>query len=95
MRDWKIIIYRNPAFSKCPDCKESTSLHKSRPRDMTEQIAKRLTFFRTYRCKNCGWRGYKSTLTFSKDSLKAILLYTGIIIAVAIIVKYILTKFIR
>jgi len=94
MRDWKIIVYSNPVFTKCPDCKTNGSLQKSRPRNFKEQMVKRFTFFRNYRCKKCGWRGYKSILTFAHDSQKAMLLYAGLIVIVIIVVRFVIEKFV-
>jgi len=93
MREWKILVFHNPVFSKCPDCHSAVSLKKSRPRNLKEKIIKNITFFRNYRCDKCGWRGYKSILTFSHDSFNAILLYAGIIIIVVIVVRFVLSKF--
>ena len=94
MRDWKVIVYRNPVFSKCPECKSGGTLHKSRPRNMREQIVRKFTIFRSFRCKKCGWRGYRSLLVFSHDSGKAMLLYAGLIVVVALVIRFVLLKFI-
>jgi hypothetical protein len=94
MRLPKFIIYRNPQFSKCPSCKNPSTLHRSRPKNMYEQIVKQMTFFKIYRCSECGWRGFISTLVFTKESLKATAIYLGMILITAYIIRYVLNRFV-
>lgn len=60
---------------------------------MTEQIIKKITFFKIYRCKECGWRGFLPTYTFTKDSFKALLLYGFVILITAYIIRFIILRF--
>ncbi|MEJ5350487.1 MAG: hypothetical protein WHS65_02730 [Melioribacteraceae bacterium] len=94
MKTFKILISVNPQYSKCPSCKSALTLHSSRARNMREQIIKRITFFKIYRCKECGWRGYMSTYKITKDSLKALLLYSVIILLSAYIIRFIILRFV-
>ncbi len=89
----KVLFHRNPQFSKCPQCSAVGSLHRSRSRNMREQIIRRLTFFKTYRCKECGWRGFRSTLVLTKKSLKSLLLYIVLIILTAYLAQYFILHF--
>jgi transposase-like protein len=40
----------------CPRCGEIT--HRSHTRGFSEKLIKALTSHRTYRCHECGWRGW-------------------------------------
>ncbi|MCB2206146.1 hypothetical protein KQI65_15495 [bacterium] len=44
---------------RCPGCGEA-SLFRSRSRNMSENLKKRFTNKRLYRCHRCGWRGWLS-----------------------------------
>ncbi|MBM4172309.1 MAG: hypothetical protein FJ214_10610 [Ignavibacteria bacterium] len=94
MRLPKFINYRNPQFSRCPACKNPSVLHRSRPKSMFEQIVKQITVFKIYRCSDCGWRGFISTIIFNKESLKAVVLYLGMILITAYIIRYVLNRFV-
>lgn len=89
----KVLIHQNPQFGKCPQCKSVGVLHRSRTQNMTEQIISRITFFKTYRCKECSWRGFRSTLIFTKKSMRQILFYSIIIIITAFIAQYVILNF--
>ena len=47
---------------------------------MYEQIIRRMTIFKTYRCKECGWRGFRSVVTLTKKSLRQLFIYLAIIV---------------
>ncbi len=86
--DYKIIVSKNPVFDKCPSCGEIGTLHRSRARNTKERLIKALTPFKIYRCKKCGWRGYRSTITLTLGSLKAIILYLFLAALTAYIVIF-------
>jgi predicted RNA-binding Zn-ribbon protein involved in translation (DUF1610 family) len=44
---------------QCPGCGEAT-LFRSRSRTFSENVKKRFTSKRLYRCHRCGWRGWMS-----------------------------------
>ncbi len=90
-----IIVDKNPLFDKCPDCRELGVLHRSRARNTKERIIKSTTFFKLYRCKKCGWRGYRSTLTITRQSVKVLFYYLLLAVFVGFIVRFVLTKFIH
>ena len=93
MLDAKIFVQRDAAFTKCPDCKKSGFLRKSRSRSIFESIVKKITFFKVYRCRQCGWRGYRSTLVFSFESFKTLVIYIAIALVCAFAVKFIINRF--
>jgi hypothetical protein len=43
---------------KCPECDRSAKLYRSHAKNAFELFVKNVTPFRTYRCHDCGWRGY-------------------------------------
>lgn len=94
MKELKIFTHSNPQFGRCPGCNEVGSLHRSRARSMKEQIIKKITFFKLFRCTTCGWRGFRSTFTITQQSLKSIALYATLILATVLIIRLVLTKFI-
>jgi hypothetical protein len=89
----KVLFHRNPQFAKCPRCGEFGTLHRSRAKNMQEQIIRRLTFFKTYRCKECGWRGFRSTLVLTKKSIKSLLIYIVLIALTAYLAQYTILNF--
>lgn len=94
MKKETVIIKKNPIFQRCPSCKESNILHRSRVRNMREGFIKTFTFYKLYRCKKCGWRGYMSTLTLTSRSIKTLILYLVLAIVTAFVVLQILKRFI-
>jgi predicted RNA-binding Zn-ribbon protein involved in translation (DUF1610 family) len=91
--DYKIIVVKDPVFGKCPDCGAIGTLHRSRARNTKERLIKALTPFKIYRCKKCGWRGYRSTVTLTMGSLKALLFYLILGAITAWIVRFVITRF--
>lgn len=90
----KVLIHRNPQFGRCPKCKSAGTLHRSRTQNMFEQIIRRTTFLKTYRCKECGWRGFRSTLIFTKKSIRQIIIYMMMIVVAAFIIRYLILNFV-
>jgi predicted RNA-binding Zn-ribbon protein involved in translation (DUF1610 family) len=91
----KSIFMQNPLFQNCPKCGESGVLRKSHPRNWKETLINDVTFFKVYRCRKCGWRNFLSTYNSSAITLKAILFYAGLVIAVAYIVLFALSKLVK
>ena len=93
MKHLKLIFRRNPIYESCPDCGLPGTLHRSRARSFFEKILKRF-FIQHYRCKKCGWRGKRLMYTFTWDSVKNLAFYLFIAVIAAVIIRFILTKFI-
>jgi predicted RNA-binding Zn-ribbon protein involved in translation (DUF1610 family) len=72
--------------SKCPSCKNESTFRNSRVRNTKEKIIKAITWFDLYRCKKCGWRGWKSNYKFNAQSLKKLLLYFLLMMIAAFVV---------
>ena len=89
----RVLYKQDPSFLACPDCGQ-VRLTKSRSRNIRERITKQFTFYRTYRCKNCGWRGQVSSYTFRMKSLKAIFFYIIVIGISIFVVSMIMKRFV-
>jgi len=94
MRLFKIFSYRDPKYAKCPSCKSIATLQKSRSRNMREQIIKKITLYKVYRCTQCGWRGYISIITFTKRSIQSLFFYITLILLTLFIVRFVINRFI-
>ncbi|MGK9476640.1 hypothetical protein [Melioribacter sp. OK-6-Me] len=94
MKYYKIFISKDPQYSRCPKCNAEFTLHRSRARNMIEQIIKKITYFKIYRCRQCGWRGYLSTIVITSESFKAILVYSFLILFTAYVVKILIGRFV-
>lgn len=82
---------RNLHISKCPSCKSESTLRNSRARNMKEKIIREITWFDLYRCKKCGWRGWKANIILEQRVIKKLLLY-GLLMIIAAFVVYNLLK---
>ncbi len=88
----EISFRRDAAFDKCPRCKAVGKLRRSRAKTPFEQGVKKLGIFNYYRCRECGWRGVRFSFGFGKISIKTVLLYLGLMLATAVLVKFIIQK---
>ena len=73
-------------FSKCPSCKSESTLRNSRARVTKEKIIKAITWFELYKCKKCGWRGWKANFVFDQRLIKKMLFYVLLMIIAAFVV---------
>lgn len=87
-------LRKDGVFDKCPDCKAVGVLRRSRSRNFWEKILKNLRIANLYRCRECGWRGIKSNFSIKKISLKVLFYYLLFILFVAIVVRFIILKFV-
>lgn len=92
VRSGNIIFKRDPGFSACPTCGEQFSLRRSRARNFYENVVRSLTFFKTYRCNKCGWRGFRSTIIMTWQSVKNLVLYLLIALATIFVVRIVLQR---
>lgn len=90
----RILFKKSPDYSACPSCSSFNTIRRSSSRNWVEYIIAHGTFFRIYRCKNCGWRGYLSTLSITSKSVKNLLLYILLGIVSAFLVREVLKRFI-
>jgi len=79
-------------FSSCPSCSQRNVLVNSRPRNSKERVIKTLTWFAPYRCKECGWRGFKSRISLSGKNLKNGLIYILLMLLTAFVVYQVLKR---
>ncbi|MGE5402462.1 MAG: hypothetical protein ACM3S2_18860 [Ignavibacteriales bacterium] len=92
MKSLAIINFKNPAFDKCPSCRKTGVLHRSRTRNILEAIAKKVTPYGLYRCKDCGWRGFRSKIIVTSKSLVNLFYYGLIILAAGYVVWSVLKR---
>jgi predicted RNA-binding Zn-ribbon protein involved in translation (DUF1610 family) len=71
---------------KCPSCKSESTLRNSRARNNSEKIVRFISWFELYRCKKCGWRGWKANFVFEQRVIKKILFYILLMIIAAFVV---------
>lgn len=89
-----LIFKKNPIYEKCPSCTSINSLRKSHSRTFWERILKNSTPFGVYRCKKCGWRGYRIRFVLTKKSLKNAFVYLILVLISAFIINLILKRFV-
>ncbi len=77
---------RNSKKIQCPSCKSESTLRNSRARNTKEKIIKAITWFELYRCKKCGWRGWKVNINLEQRAIKKIIIYTLLMIISAFVV---------
>ena len=87
----QVIIRKNPAFDKCPSCGKN-NLKKSHSRNLGERLINRYTPVSIFRCQSCGWRGYKSIYTLTKDSYKGVLVYLILVLLTSVLTVQILKR---
>ncbi|RKY97787.1 MAG: hypothetical protein DRQ13_04255 [Ignavibacteriae bacterium] len=85
-------LFANPLYKKCPSCSKQSSLRNSRPRNTKEILIKKLTWFQPFRCKSCGWRGFRSTLMIKKGTIKTAFIYLFLMIAASFIVYQLIKR---
>jgi uncharacterized Zn finger protein len=73
-------------YSKCPSCKSEGTLRNFRTRNTSEKIVKYVTWFDLYKCKQCGWRGWKAGFVLKKQSLIKLIINILLMIAAAFVV---------
>lgn len=89
------ILYRTDArVQPCPTCGKIGTLKRSHSRSLFEKIVKLFLPITTFRCKECGWRGFKSAYVFKLASIKSLFFYLILFLGTAFIVSFILQRFI-
>ncbi len=91
MQRTNVITKKDLTFSACPACNELNALKKSHSRSAAEKFINRTGIYHTFRCKNCGWRGYRMTLTMRNNSFKMFSIYILLLI-LSIFITYHLLK---
>jgi hypothetical protein len=80
----------NPLYSKCPSCLSENTLRNSHTRSTNEKILKTISWFDIYRCKKCGWRGWKSNYQLTARILRKVFFYFLLMLLASFIVLNIL-----
>ncbi|NCQ17291.1 MAG: hypothetical protein COZ80_08450 [Ignavibacteria bacterium CG_4_8_14_3_um_filter_37_9] len=89
----QILFLRDPGYTRCPSCKNVSSLHRSRARSFKEKLIKATKLYKIYRCKTCGWRGYFATIVITKKDIKLFFMYGAIALLSGLIIREILKRF--
>lgn len=92
MSEFSVLKKRDATFDKCPKCNSVGKLRRSRSKSTFEQIVKKIGLFNYYRCRECGWRGARFSLSFSKTSWKSIIVYLLLMFATAVLVMFVIKK---
>lgn len=92
MKPEPIVLRKDHIFEKCPNCGAVGKLRRSKPKNLFEKISK-LGIWNYYRCRECGWRGRKISISFKSITFKTILLYLFLMLATAVIVKFVIQRF--
>ncbi len=88
----EISFKKDASFDQCPKCKAVGKLRRSRAQTPWERMVKKIGISNYYRCRECGWRGKRLNFTFGKSSVKTVLIYLFLMLATAVIVKFIVQK---
>jgi predicted RNA-binding Zn-ribbon protein involved in translation (DUF1610 family) len=72
--------------AKCPSCKSERTIRNSRARNQKEKIIIAFTWFELYRCKKCGWRGWRANVSFDMRMFKKIIIYILLMLITAFVV---------
>lgn len=89
-----LTLRKDVVFDKCPECGAIAALRRSHGRNSWEYILKRSKIGNIYRCRECGWRGFKSSFSIRNLSFKTILFYLGLMLVSAFIIRFVITKFV-
>jgi predicted RNA-binding Zn-ribbon protein involved in translation (DUF1610 family) len=71
---------------KCPSCAGENTLRKSRSRNSKEKLLQLVAFLKIYKCKKCGWRGWKINFSMDAKMIKKIALYFLLVLIAALVV---------
>jgi predicted RNA-binding Zn-ribbon protein involved in translation (DUF1610 family) len=71
----KVILKRDPVLESCPSCGAANTIRRSHSRSTKEKLINHFTIYKTYRCKNCGWRGFLKTVTLSSSTFRVVAIY--------------------
>ncbi len=92
MQTEKFLLTKNHTFAQCPNCGVVGRLRRSRPRNSVER-SWQFGVWGYFRCRECGWRGKKISISLRRISFKTILLYLFLMLATAVIVRFVIQKF--
>lgn len=71
---------------KCPSCSGVNTLRNSRPRNSKEKILLLVAFIKIYKCRKCGWRGWKINFNIDAKVIKKAAVYFLLVIIAAFVV---------
>jgi len=71
---------------KCPSCAGENTLRKTRSRNSKEKLLQLVAFLNNYKCRKCGWRGWKINITIDAKAVKKIVVYLFLVVIAAFVV---------
>jgi predicted RNA-binding Zn-ribbon protein involved in translation (DUF1610 family) len=78
----------------CPECGAST--HRSHARGLKEKLIRTFSFYKTYRCHECGWRGWfgksHTNTTARKNRLRTIISLLITLLITLLLALYLIDK---
>ena len=80
------MLFESFPHIKCPSCSEVSSLRKSRPKNTKERLYRATRLVEYYRCRKCGWRGWKINWSLSSKAIHKIVIYVLLALLSAFIV---------
>lgn len=86
----RMLLNIDPTYSACPKCGKVNVLRRSRSRTFFEKLLRYTSIFKMYRCRSCGWRGSKSVVIITVQTIKNLLLYIIAALVSAYVVHYFL-----
>src|SRR5215471_20550731 len=85
------MIEKTVSSMLCPRCGENT--HRSHTRGFREKLVKRLTLHKTYRCHECGWRGWlKPTTSNNRHVVRTIISLIVTLVLTTLLAVYVVEK---
>ncbi len=93
MKELHVLYPKDPVLGKCPDCGEIGVLNRSRSRNFFERIIKKITPYKLFRCKGCGWRGYIFTYRLKKASFTTLAIYLAIAAITFFVIRFVIARF--
>jgi predicted RNA-binding Zn-ribbon protein involved in translation (DUF1610 family) len=92
MANYNLFTVKDPSFDPCPSCGKIATLRRSRTKNVKEWSIKNVFFYSYFRCRECGWRGRRSTIAFKVKSLRLIILYLVMAFIIGELIWFILNK---
>ena len=92
MANYNLFVFKDPSFDACPSCGKLSTLRRSRTKNIKEWSFKSILFFSYFRCRECGWRGKRSTLHLKIKSFRLIIIYLLVAFVIGELIWFILNK---
>ncbi|MEI7811743.1 MAG: hypothetical protein WCJ01_04880 [Ignavibacteria bacterium] len=95
MKKLNFFFKKDPVFDRCPGCNGLGTLHRPKTKNWKESLIKNLTFFKLYRCRTCGFRGYIPVWRITFHSFITLGYYVVIVLIAAYLILKVLNNYNR